>query len=216
MYDITLIFTMHEECGKCNFGELYKIIESINPEIIFEELSSNLFDKFYNRNQLSDEPMEVKAVKKYIQNHNIKHTPVDIDADQGLSNYNIEYMFNIFRKYDAYKKLEDEQYSMIERDGFVYLNSKKCAKLFDKMKIAEKNIMEFDVNRNLLSRIYELFHEEQNNRENAMLNNIYNYSKDNQCNQGILLIGSGHRKSIMEKIEECKAKETIKLNWKLL
>jgi len=48
-----------------------------------------------------------------------------------------------------------------------------------------------------------------------MLQNIYNYSKDNQYNQAIVLIGSGHRKSIIEKIEKYKIQESIKLNWTL-
>jgi len=214
MYKITLISTSHTEIGKCNSDELHKIIESISPEVIFEELPNNSFDRFYKGNQLPDEPLEIKCIKKYLQNHNIKHIPVDIDASPNLSTSDIEYMFNIFKKYDVYKKLEYEQDLLTAQDGFAYLNSKKCSELFDKKKITEKNLMEFGINNmNLLFHTYKLFHEEQDNRENEMLHNVYNYSKENQYNQAVFLIGSAHRNSIMQKIAEYETKEKLKLNW---
>jgi len=62
MYTITLICTTHSELGKSNSDELYKIIESICPDVIFEELPKTLNDRFYNGNQISDEPLEVKCI----------------------------------------------------------------------------------------------------------------------------------------------------------
>ena len=216
MYNIIIICTKHKEIGKCNSDELCKIIESISPEVIFEELSNNFFDRFYNTNLLSDEPLEVKCIKKYLRNHNIKHIPVDIDVSPNLSNDEIDYMFNAFKKYDVYKKLDDELHLLIAQEDFTYLNSKKCSKLFDKMKIIEKNLITFHPNRNILFRIYKLFYEEHDNRENVMLQNIYNYSKENQYNQAVFLIGSAHRNSIMQKIQEYERKEKLKLKWTFL
>jgi len=213
MYNITIFFTTHSEIGKCKSVELYKIIESINPDVIFEEMSPDLFDWFYKENQLSDEPLEVKSIKKYLQNHNIKHIPVDITVSQDLSNRDIDYMFDTFKQYDVYKNIEDEQNRMIERDGFAFLNSKKCTELFEKKKNTEKSLMEFMINKNFLFRIHKLFHEEHDNRENEIIRNIYNYSKENQYNQALLLIGSGHRKSIVEKIKKHKRRGNVKLNW---
>lgn len=71
MHNITLIFTKHEEDGNCNSMELYEIIESINPEIIFEELSDSNFRKCYHEKNLIT--LETNAIKKYLQNHSIKH-----------------------------------------------------------------------------------------------------------------------------------------------
>jgi pheromone shutdown protein TraB len=48
-----------------------------------------------------------------------------------------------------------------------------------------------------------------------MLQNIYNYSKGNQYNQAVFLIGAGHRKSIMQKITKYEKLSEIKLNWKI-
>ena len=213
MLNITLIGTVHSDNGKCNSDELYKIIESINPEVIFEELSNDLFNSFYKGKMISDEPLEIKCIKNYLLNNNIKHIPVDIDVSTNLSTGEINYMFDTFKKYDVYRKLENEQYLLTAREGFTYLNSKKCSELFNKKKATEKKLLGFEINRNTLFRIYKLFHEEHDERENAMLQNIYNYSKENQYKQAVFLIGTAHRNSIMKKITEFQMKEKLKLNW---
>ncbi len=213
MHNITLIGTVHSENGKCNSNELYKIIKSISPEVIFEELSNDLFDKFYNVKQIANESLEIKCIKMYLQNHRIKHVPVDIDVSLNLSTSEINFMFDTFKKYDAYKTLEHEQHLLTAQKGFAFLNSKKCSELFDKKKITEKNLMGIGINKNILFRIYKLFHEEHYKRENAMLQNIYNYSKENQYSQAVFLIGSAHRNSIIQKITKFETKEKLQLNW---
>lgn len=80
----------------------------------------------------------------------------------------------------------------------------------------EKNILESNVEKDRLLDIYKLFHTEQyDNRENAMLQNIYTISKGYQYNQAVFLIGAGHRKSIMQKITEFEKLSEIKLKWSI-
>jgi len=212
MYNITLISTFHTEMGKCNSDELHKIIQSISPEIIFEELPVRAFDIIYSR-EFSDEPLEVKCIKKYLQNHNIEHIPVDIDIDERLTNNYSNYIINTFNKYPDYQKLENEQKLSITQDGFAYLNSKKCSESFNEKLIMEKNLMGLVIANDLMFRIYKSFHEEIDKRENAMLHNIYNYGKENQYNQAVFLIGVGHRNSMVQKIAQCENNEELKLNW---
>ena len=230
MYNITLIGTHHSEIGKCNSDELYKIIESISPEVIFEELPTDAFNMFYSdsfdiyyvnrilRNRRPPEvPLEVKCVKKYKQYYNIKIIPVDIDVRQKLAQYQdeISFMFSIFFKYEDYQKLDNEKEALIAQEGFHYLNSDRFLDFLEKKEVIEKNIMETEIQKNRLFDIYKLFHTVQyDNRENAMLENIYNYSKENQYNQAVFLIGAEHKKSIMQKIQEYEKKEEYKLNWK--
>ena len=72
MYNITLISTEHRESGKCNSDELRKIIESIDPEVIFEEETDDeRYQKLYNGTHNSIEPLEVQCIKKYLQNHRL-------------------------------------------------------------------------------------------------------------------------------------------------
>ena len=231
MYNITLIGTHHRELGKCNSDELYKIIESINPEVIFDELPSSSFDMYYsdsfdiyyansillNRHP-PEVPLEVKCIKKYKQNYNIEIFPVDIDVRQKLSKHQdeISFMFFTFWRYEDYKTLDTEKETLIAQEGFHYLNSDKFLDFLEKKEVMEKNIMEFEIQKNRLLDIYKLFHaEEYDNRENAMLENIYNYSKGNQYNQAVFLIGAEHKKSIMRKITEYEKLSEIKLNWTL-
>jgi hypothetical protein len=214
MYNITLVCTHHSEIGKCNSDELYKIIEFIHPDVIFEELPQDLFNRFYPENQLPYEPPEVKSVRKYLSTHNIDHIPVDIDVSESLSTRRIEYVFDSFKKYNVYRKIENEQIDLIVADGYAFLNSKICEELFTQKRITEKTLLP-SLMSSQLSRIHKLFYEEQDSREHEIIKNIYNYSKQKPYSQGLLLIGSGHRKSIFEKIERYKTSEGLKLNWAL-
>lgn len=212
MYNITLISTEHRESGKCSSNELHKIIEAINPDVIFEEETDDeKFQEYYNEEN-SFNSLEVQCIKKYIQNHDIKHIPVDI-----ITNFNYkewDFMFKTFRKYHVYKQIIKEHCELRDKDGFAYLNSEKCLELFDKIKMTEKQLIEFsEINKNELLRIYNSFHKEHDKRENAMLLNIYNYSKEYQYNQAVFLLGYAHRKSIIEKIKAYKPTENFKLNW---
>ena len=229
MYNITLIGTHHSEIGKCNPDELYKIIESISPEVIFEELPTDAFNMFYSdsfdiyyvnsilRNRRPPEvPLEVKCVKKYKQYYNIKILPVDIDVRQKLAKYQeeISFMFSTFFKYEDYQKLDSEKDALIAQEGFDYLNSDKFLDFLAEKEVIEKGIMESEIQKSRLLDIYKLFHSEQfDNRENAMLENIYNYSKGSQYNQAVFLIGAEHKKSIMQKINEYEEKDEFKLKW---
>lgn len=229
MNNITLIGTIHSENGQCNSNELYKILENINPDVIFDELPSHFSDMYYsdsfdmycannillNRNP-PVVPLEVKCNKKYKQNNNVEIIPVDIDIRQKLSKYQHEFhfMFSTFYKNEDYIKLDNEKETLISQEGFNYLNSDRFLDFLERKVVIEKNIMESEIQKNRLLNIYKLFHAEQyDNRENAMLENIYNYSKGNQYNQAVFLIGAEHIKSIMRKITEYEKLSEIKLNW---
>ncbi len=214
MYNITLIGTRHEELGRCNSNELYKIIESINPEIIFEEIPPSYFEKYYITK--SHKNLESDVINKYLGIYNVKIFPVDIDVSQKSSKYQDEifFMFLTFFNYEDYKKLDNEKETLIAKEGFHYLNSDNFLDFLEKKEVMEKNIMESEIQKNRLLDIYKLFHAEQyDNRENAMLQNIYNYSKGSQYNQAVFLIGAEHRKSIIKKIREYGKLSEIKLNW---
>ena len=214
MCNITLISTNHTESGKCNADELYKIIESINPEIIFEELPSKSYNYYYNENP-SSVTLEVKCIKKYLQNHNIKHIPIDDIANP--NRHPLErLMFEKFKRDTEYKKLIHEHNLLKKQIGFDYLNSQNCIDIVEKWIIEEKRIVGlFDIHNDTFLQIYKLFYEDVNKRENVMLQNIYNYTKENKYNQAIFLVGAGHRKSIMQKIVEYEKLTEVKLNWKI-
>jgi len=134
---ITLISTNHRENGKCNADELYRIIESINPEVIFEELPGKSFNDYYNGNP-SSVPLEVKCIKKYLQYHNAKHIPVDI-ADPNRSSLEM-LMFEKFKRDTEYKKIKYEHNLLKRQRGFDYLNSDQCIEFVEKWTLVEKKL----------------------------------------------------------------------------
>jgi hypothetical protein len=215
MYNITLICTHHSDFGKCNSEELYKIIESIRPDVIFEELTQELFDKFYKEKSIPFETPEIKSVKRYIKEHTAYHFPVDINVSENLSTKEIKYFFDTLGKYHVYKKLDEDQKKLTFEEGYVFLNSKRNEDLIEEKKVVEKTLIGFEINGNQLSRICDLFYEEQHKREHEIIKNIYNYSEKIIYNQAVLLLGSGHRKTVFEKIKKYESEKDVKLNWVL-
>lgn len=215
MYNITLVCTHHSEFGKCNSDELYKIIDSIKPDVIFEELTEDLFDKFYNQEIIPFEPPEIKSVKRYLQDHTTSHFPVDINQSDTISDVEIQYLFNTLSKYEAYSQLAENHKKFVFQEGYEFLNSKKSEELIEEKKSLEKSLLGFQISKDRLLRIHDLFYSEQHNREHQIIKNVYNYSEKIGYNQAVLLLGSGHRKTIFEKAKMNEYKSHVKLNWAL-
>lgn len=213
MRNITLINTFHSESGKCNVDELYRIIEQINPDVVFEELTPYLYDMVYIKGFYDESaPLELKCIINYKLQHNIKNIPVDIEVNSTLSN-DVNRMLALFEKHDIYKDIVVEQKKKIEQGGFDFLNSNEFSDLVKKQRRVECKILE-DVNNSKLNRIYKSYYDDMDFREIIMLNTIYAYSEEINYNQAVFLIGAGHRSSIISKIIEYQLKEEIKLNWK--
>lgn len=209
MHNITLVSSFHKNLGKCNPDELYKIIEEIQPEIIFEELSFNTFSFVYADSYIPN-TIEAIAIKKYLKNYPIKHFPVDTYP------INESDLFNgadkIAKKSIEYVKLWNEEVTMITQNGYNFLNSKSCIELLDKIRNVEETVL-LEINNLKLSREYKSESKLHNKREYEMLRNIYNYSKLYPYNKAMLICGVEHRKPLKQKILEYQTKENLKLNW---
>lgn len=214
MHNIILIGTAHIEKGECNSDELYKIIKSIKPDVIFDEIPFSHFNAFYvNKTQRT---LESDGINQYLKSYDVKIFPVDIDIRQELSKYQNEIstiFYPIFKNED-FIKLDNEKEELMKQEGFRYLNSDEFLDFLEKKKVLEKQILESEPDMERLLSIYKLFQiAEYDKRENAMLQNIYNYSKENRYEQAVFLIGSEHRKSIIPKITAYEKLSTVKLNW---
>ena len=212
MQTIILICTVHNTIGNCNSFELYKIIEKIQPDIIFEELPLIVYDDCYKEYMVT---LETTAVKEYIKTHSIKHIPIDT-FDKKHNMHKIFAIVNDFlinnspvyqNQIQALMDIESEQ-------GFTFTNSKQCDTFFDNFQIMQKRIL-FEINDNYLTRIYNEEKNYHSNRENEMIQNIYNYSKQNNYNKAIFFIGAGHRKSIIRKLYQYNRTSDIHLHWKI-
>jgi len=210
---ITLVATAHREGGKCNSAELYKIIERISPEIIFEEISPNEYVAIYKG--LRADNLESKTLKRYWQKHSIEHLAVDIEPDELIDirlKNEISELFGIFNTNPKYDRLSIQHNNLTEHFGFSYLNSDQCSVMLERIHLLEEAILRAK-NQEKLFQTYMLWLNIHEKRENEMINNIYNYSKQKKYENGLFLVGAAHRKSIIEKIPKFENDFKLKLNW---
>lgn len=216
MFNITLISSRHENLGECNSNELYKIIESIKPEVIFEEIPPTFFNKYYVEKSRSN--LEVDAINKYILKYKTKQIPVDLDeapSEEFFKDY--EYLIKKIEGLTdfygfTFRNLTDKNKRYIEEFGFRYLNSNDSVKMNIAIYEAIKNGLQ-KINDEKLFRIFKSWEEVNELREIHMLQQIYNYSKEHCYEKAIFTVGAAHRNSIIEKISIFQKTGKIKLKW---
>lgn len=206
-----ILSSFHTELGKCNSNELYRIIEKIQPEAIFEELPQDIFDVVYSYGH-KPQSLEAKTIKQYIEKYPIEHFPVDtyqIDAEVRFQNFDL-----IFKQSIEYRELFQRHLSMIVRHGYSFLNSDECSEMIDEMCVLEKNVL-IEINDTNSITQYELSANTDSLRENEMIENIYNYRSKNNYSNSLLICGAQHRKPMIQKIKEFKKLKEFSINWKL-
>lgn len=215
MYNISLIFTRHQESGNCNSSELLKIVEKISPEIIFEELQYSVFNEIYKENSRTS--LETNTIKEYLQGHSIKHIPVDTYGRPKYYEEECDYMLHSVssqasRESFQYRGKIDNLYSLANHYGFNFLNSDQNDKILEEIDFLKEHILN-SINDENLFRIANLNKEVVDKREDEILDNIYNFSKEHVYKRALLFIGSAHRKSIIKKIEKRKILKELEINW---
>ena len=224
MSTITLIATGHQEKGLCNSHELFKIIEQISPEVIFEEIPPGKFEAVYAGTR--QESLEVKTIKAYLQKYpDVHHYPVDLDIEQAIEKeikFEVDGIPIICNHYHPeYNYLDRQMSHWKEFGGFPFLNSDRCSEIILRKKALEKEILNTlrnDKNHRAmdherLNLAYNQWIDQIDDRENEMLRNIYSYMEQKKYNRALFLVGAAHRKPIQQKIQNYELKEDFKLNW---
>lgn len=194
-YNIKIICSFHTEIGKCNPAELYRIIENIRPEVIFEELPINIYQSIYS-GQKPPQTVESKAVLAYSNNYIVKHFPVDtynFDLNELFSDYEF-----IMRHSTEYIELFKKLIATVGNLGYDFLNSEKCTTLLSKLKSLELKVLTENSNKELLIS-YKNEKDIHEKRETEMIKNIINYTFNNPFNNAILICGTDHKKGLLKK-----------------
>lgn len=211
---ITLIATRHKENGQCTSGELYRIIERIAPDVIFEEIPSGKFDAVFNG--MRHPSLEVLTIKKYLQSHPIPHFPVDLEigeVDGFFLRSDFKTISYIFVNYSPeYNSLYNQRQLLADNNGFPYLNSKEWTMLSERMDVLEQEVIKKINNEKLYQRVKD-WSNELDVRENEMIRNIYKYVENNRYEKGLFLVGVEHRRKIMDKIQEFEKNHHLKFDW---
>ncbi len=217
MSRITVLCTIHEETGNCNSSELYKIIRSLKPQVIFEELSVKNFIKFYQQNYRS---LETDAVMRYTKTHQVKQVPVDSFELPNAYFEKLELMYKWMiadrstKESAAWRRLMSLIANLERRLGFNLLNSNLNDELLDTVDWLEGKMLRKTNNETLCNiRLSKLLTTRK--REDEMIRNIYNFSKRHPFHHALLLVGSGHRRSIIKKICYAAQRNQTKLEWEM-
>lgn len=199
MPEIVLIGTRHGSKGVCNAEELYRILERINPDVVFEEIPPSLHSAYHV--DMTRENLESNVVNAYLQKHSIQNVPVDyepIPPDSFFEEH--KRMHQTIEKISyAYCRLIDEHIDRTTYHGFKYLNSDVHDDLQEKLAMAVDDAIKYLKDESFLS--FDMrWREIIDLREETMLNNIYAYCEKKAFGKGLFLIGSAHRRSIMRKV----------------
>ena len=111
-----------------------------------------------------------------------------------------------------YRNSCDRNSLYIKMYGFRYANSNDSIVIQNEIEDSiEKGLRK--INDEKLFQIHKEWIRVNEQRENEMIQNIYNYSKQQPFDKAIFMIGFAHRKSVIQKITEYENKSEIKLNW---
>lgn len=217
MYNVFVIFTQHQADGNINSFELLKILEPIQPDVIFEEILPVVYDQIYilqNRTTL-----ESNAVKLFLLTNEVEHIPVDtFDRPEGYysgQNHLLDILGeNIYKSvshYTTYNKLLNSS----RAGGFPFLNSYENDTLLNDLDKAHSQHLTELADDNL-SQIAQLINEVNSKRDEVMIDNIYKYASEHSFQRGVFLIGAGHRRSIKKKLETIASRYGVEINWHFL
>jgi hypothetical protein len=216
MARVTLICTQHIENGNCNSSELLKIVKSIRPDVIFEELSLFNFERAYHLGTLVT--LETSAIKNYLIDNDTVHLAVDTyprtrEYDETIDSLYSALTRGIYQEAFQYRNLINRHWDVIGNHGFDFLNSSANDDYFDKLesaKLVMLNILKEERMRKAHLSEVEMIKQ----RENEILKNVYRFAKENSFNEAIMFIGSGHRRTILPLIQEFENQQTVDLHWR--
>lgn len=215
MHKITLVCSTHREHGLCTAGELLKIMEAIQPEVIFEEIRPADFEAFHKHG--AQWSLEAQAIARYRQFNSPQQVPVDkYDIRPDLlfrMKADLDKVIDfVGRASEEYQLLDEEHAKNMAEHGFSYLNNDAFAAREARMSEIEDTKIKGTGNTDAM-RVLERWRHHNQSREVEMLASIYEYCQEKAFDTGVFLVGAAHRTGIAKEIERYSSTETHPINW---
>ncbi|WP_368642386.1 hypothetical protein ABRZ03_11525 [Castellaniella ginsengisoli] len=209
---ISLIGTIHAENGRVNLAALRTILEHLQPDVIFAEIpTANLADYLDG----SHGNLESAAVALYRKRRPVDVVPVDLNKPSDEFFRKSEEMFKkVERTSSEYRRLMDQNNLDTRDHGFPYLNSDRCAQTWEAIYDEVCATVEW-IGDARLRQTYALWNETNDRREMGMLKNINGYCTRSALSHGVLLLGAGHRKAMVEKVQKQRGVGAPGASWNL-
>lgn len=215
MHQIILLGTSHKRNKRCSPEALYRLVDQISPDVIFEEVPPSKHKGIYS-GELSDS-LETVTIKEYLKNHDIQNIPVDLDfphKEETWIKSNVMELDGLFQMHSTeYSQLRQFNRFHSSQFGFSYLNSNDFLSVSERLLALEiKMIKQFNDSR--LTDIHSKWLDFINKRESKMISTIEEYSGKNDFKMGLFLVGSQHRMSLINRINNKKSMDSS-IKWNL-
>jgi len=206
-----LVCTVHDESGLANFKNLHAILEKIQPEVIFLEVPTEAFERFYISRAQNN--LESRAVIEYSKNHSVELIPIDLPTpDQSFFTKN-RYLFErIEGNSSEYRRLMDWYINYVRDYGFAYLNSDHYSKNLSELKDVILDTIQ-KIGDPKITELYELWNKTNELRDIEMMEKIHKYSCGSSFEKAVFLIGAAHRPSIIEKAQQHASRKPGYVKW---
>jgi hypothetical protein len=184
--------------------------------VIFEELSQFNFDKAYYDGTLITP--ETSAIKQYLAVNDIMHIPIDTFPRTRKFDESIDRLYSrlagpIIQEAFQLRKLISQQQEAESIYGFGFLNSPANDAYLNKLDSLKLSVLKY-LKDEKLDQLFQSDIKMISDREDQILRNIYDYSRENQYSEGLMFIGSRHRRTIIPLIKKPDEQEDIKLIWR--
>jgi hypothetical protein len=209
---VALVATVHGERGAATIEALLEILARSAPSIIFAEIPRSHIDRHADGLHGT---LESRAVARYSMLHEVEVDPVDAPAPGNEFFANEERMWRrIERTSPEYRRLTDLHIASVHAGGFEYLCSQLCLETWDGIyrEAAETVSWICDARLNAL---FERWRRVTAHRDNTMLSAILEHGERTGGPQGMLLVGTSHRRSLIEKVAALNHGDPQQLQWDL-
>lgn len=208
MLSITFISTIHKKIGKCNADELCKILEKINPDVVFLEALEDTYSEYqqytFSNFEVFHEKLEIRALQKYSFISQFEYVPVLVE---GLAD-SFEKKFNLVCQNIHFQKMLDNYNSLASIKGFDFLNSEESIRLHEEMCKYGDSILRDN-------ELIQTFNNDIDKYENSMMTSIYSFCMNTKFKNAVFMCGVAHRQSLIDKIETYKSKKDLDISWKI-
>lgn len=212
MPEIVLLGSVHKENGRCNAGELLRILEFIKPDVLFQEVP---YFKLLSRNSGDGGILEVSAIREYVKHHPTLQIPVDTVDESSFEQRKFDQVIReVLRTGPDLGAVLHQQIYLEYNNGFEYLNSRLSDRMLRQSDFVITNALQ-KLNDSTLSLAYAEWKTYNSKREGAMITNVYEFCRLNNFKKGVFLFGSAHRLGLIAKIQMAKKTQSVQVNWKL-
>lgn len=213
MPEILLLGSIHKEDGKCNSSELIRVLEFIQPEVLFQEIP---YFEFLATGRIDSESiLEIKAISQYLKCHDVRQIPIDSLGGSLQANAKLDQVMDrVLHTGPDLARVLDQLVHLRYTYGFEYLNSRLSDRMLLQSDLVITKALQ-KLNDPTLFLAYAEWKAYNSKREEAMVTNVYEYCRLNDFKKGVFLFGSAHRRGLIAKIQMVKKTQEVRVNWKL-